>query len=93
MGDDARAADSDASAPATIYRLRADLPADSLVGGAAAENHDLERVLSSRTPIVFGLLIVLGFLDEVLEGLPVPEAVPALRQELVAKLARAEVAS
>jgi RND superfamily putative drug exporter len=56
---------SDASAPATgatIDRLRADLPADSLVGGAAAENHDLERVLSSRTPIVFGLLIVLGFL-------------------------------
>ena len=56
---------SDASAPATgatIDRLRADLPADSLVGGAAAENHDLERVLSARTPIVFGLLIVLGFL-------------------------------
>ncbi|MCU1374394.1 MAG: hypothetical protein JWO68_1680, partial [Actinomycetia bacterium] len=27
-------------------------------------------------------------LDVVLEGLPVPDAIPALRQELVAKLAR-----
>ena len=56
---------TDASAPATgatIDRLRADLPPDSLVGGAAAENHDLERVLSARTPLVFGLLIGLGFL-------------------------------
>ena len=36
-------------------------------------------------------MIVLGFLDEVLEGLPVPDAIPALRQELVAKLGRAEL--
>ena len=47
---------------ATIDRLRSELPRGSLVGGAAAENHDLERVLSARTPIVFGLLIGLGFL-------------------------------
>jgi RND superfamily putative drug exporter len=56
---------TDASAPATgttIDRLRHELPAGSLVGGAAAENHDLEKVLSSRTPLVFGLLIGLGFL-------------------------------
>jgi RND superfamily putative drug exporter len=56
---------TDASAPATgatIDRIRADLPADSLVGGAAAENHDLEKVLSARTPLVFALLIALGFL-------------------------------
>ncbi len=56
---------SDASAPATgatIDRLRGELPAGSLVGGAAAENHDLEKVLSGRTPLVFGLLIGLGFL-------------------------------
>jgi RND superfamily putative drug exporter len=56
---------TDASAKATgstIDRLRAELPAGSLVGGAAAENHDLEKVLSSRTPLVFGLLIGLGFL-------------------------------
>ena len=47
---------------ATIDRLRQELPAGSLVGGAAAENHDLEKALSSRTPLVFGLLIGLGFL-------------------------------
>ncbi len=56
---------TDASAPATettIDRIRTELPPDSLVGGAAAENHDLETVLSARTPLVFGLLIGLGFL-------------------------------
>ena len=55
---------TDASAPATgatIDRIRNELPAGSLVGGAAAENHDLERALSSRTPLVFALLIGLGF--------------------------------
>jgi RND superfamily putative drug exporter len=46
----------------TIERLRTELPAGSLIGGAAAENHDLEKALSSRTPLVFGLLIALGFL-------------------------------
>ena len=56
---------TDASAKATgatIDRIRHELPAGSLVGGAAAENHDLEQVLSSRTPLVFGLLVALGFL-------------------------------
>jgi RND superfamily putative drug exporter len=56
---------TDASAKATgatIERLRSALPAGSLIGGAAAENHDLEKALSSRTPLVFGLLIALGFL-------------------------------
>jgi RND superfamily putative drug exporter len=56
---------TDASAPATgvtIDRLRAELPAGTLIGGAAAENHDLERALSAKTPLVFGLLIGLGFL-------------------------------
>jgi putative drug exporter of the RND superfamily len=56
---------TDASAKATgatIDRLRHELPADALVGGAAAENHDLENALSARTPLVFGLLIGLGFL-------------------------------
>jgi RND superfamily putative drug exporter len=32
------------------------------VGGAAAENHDLQRALSSRTPMVFGALAAVGFL-------------------------------
>jgi len=46
---------------AMIERLRRQLPRDSLVGGAAAENHDLDKVISERTPLVFGLLIGLGF--------------------------------
>ncbi len=46
---------------ATIDRLRHDLPAGTLVGGAAAENHDLQAVLASRTPLVIGLVLVLGF--------------------------------
>ena len=46
----------------TIDHLRQTLPAGSLVGGAAAENHDLQATLSSHTPLVLGLLAVLGFL-------------------------------
>lgn len=56
---------TDASTPATgatIDRIRHELPVGSLVGGAAAENHDLQTALSARTPLVFGLLIALGFL-------------------------------
>jgi RND superfamily putative drug exporter len=56
---------SDASAPATgatIDRLRSRLPADALVGGAAAENHDLEGALESKAPLVIGVVLVLGFL-------------------------------
>jgi RND superfamily putative drug exporter len=46
---------------ATIERLRHDLPHGSLVGGAAAENFDLQQALASKTPLVFGLLAGLGF--------------------------------
>lgn len=46
----------------TIDRLRSALPAQALVGGAVAENHDLERALSSRTPLVIGIVLALGFL-------------------------------
>ncbi len=53
---------STAATGATIDRLRSALPSGSLVGGAAAENHDLSTALSSRTPVVFGLLAVIGFL-------------------------------
>jgi len=45
----------------TIARLRHALPRGSLVGGAAAENYDLQRALVSRTPMVMGLLGILGF--------------------------------
>lgn len=47
---------------ATIARLRHNLPPGSLVGGAAAENDDLQHALASRTPIVFAMLAGLGFL-------------------------------
>jgi RND superfamily putative drug exporter len=47
---------------ATIDRLRSALPAGALVGGAAAENHDLEVALAAKTPLVMGVVLVLGFL-------------------------------
>jgi RND superfamily putative drug exporter len=53
---------SDERVGAAIDRLRAALPAGMLVGGAAAENHDLEQALSARTPLVIGVVLVLGFL-------------------------------
>jgi RND superfamily putative drug exporter len=46
----------------TIDRLRAALPAGALVGGAAAENHDLEQALAAKTPLVIGVVLALGFL-------------------------------
>ena len=46
----------------TIERLRATLPAGSLVGGVAAENLDLQRTLHDKTPLVIGLVLGLGFL-------------------------------
>ena len=56
---------TDPSNPAvgeTIDRLREALPAAVLVGGAVAENHDLEAALARRTPLVIGVVLVLGFL-------------------------------
>ncbi len=46
----------------TIDRLRSALPSGTLVGGAAAENHDLERALAAKTPLVIGVVLALGFL-------------------------------
>lgn len=46
----------------TIDRLRTDLPPGTLVGGAVAENHDLEQVLAEKTPLVIGVVLMLGFL-------------------------------
>jgi RND superfamily putative drug exporter len=45
-----------------IQRLRAELPAGTLLGGAVAENHDLEQALSAKTPLVIGVVLGLGFL-------------------------------
>ena len=41
---------------------RASCPPGALVGGAAAENHDLEAALSAKTPLVIGVVLALGFL-------------------------------
>ena len=46
----------------TIDRLRAELPTGSLIGGAVAENHDLQAALSAKTPLVIGVVLGLGFL-------------------------------
>jgi RND superfamily putative drug exporter len=46
----------------TINRLRAALPPAALVGGPAAENHDLEAALSAKTPLVVGVVLGLSFL-------------------------------
>jgi RND superfamily putative drug exporter len=45
----------------TIDRLRAELPSGSLVGGAVAENHDLQAALAAKTPLVIGVVLALGF--------------------------------
>ncbi|HET7444677.1 MAG TPA: MMPL family transporter [Solirubrobacterales bacterium] len=47
---------------ATIERLRAELPAAAMVGGSAAENHDLESALGTKVPLAIGLVVGLGFL-------------------------------
>ncbi len=46
----------------TVDRLRSTLPASALVGGAAAENHDLESALAAKTPLVIGVVLGLGFM-------------------------------
>jgi RND superfamily putative drug exporter len=47
---------------ATIERLRGELPAGTVLGGAAAENHDLQKLLAQKTSLVIGVVIALGFL-------------------------------
>jgi len=53
---------SDPGLGETVDRLRADLPASALVGGAAVENLDLKTQLDESTPLVIGVVMVLGFL-------------------------------
>ncbi|TCJ00685.1 MMPL family transporter [Aeromicrobium sp. IC_218] len=55
----------DPSEPAlaqTVERLRGDLPSSALVGGAPVENLDLKAQLDESTPLVVGVVLVLGFL-------------------------------
>ncbi|MFJ1708411.1 MMPL family transporter [Kitasatospora sp. NPDC088346] len=46
----------------TVDTLRAELPHDTLVGGAAVENLDLQHLLTQKTPLVIGVVMGLGFL-------------------------------
>ncbi|MFD8705438.1 MMPL family transporter [Kitasatospora sp. NPDC059648] len=46
----------------TVNTLRAELPHDTLVGGAAVENLDLQHLLTQKTPLVIGVVMALGFL-------------------------------
>lgn len=46
----------------TVERLRTTLPSAALLGGAAAENHDLESALAAKAPLAIGLIVGLGFL-------------------------------
>ncbi|WP_101524988.1 MMPL family transporter [Nocardioides houyundeii] len=46
----------------TVDRLRVDLPESVMVGGAPVENLDLKTQLDESTPLVIGVVLVLGFL-------------------------------
>jgi putative drug exporter of the RND superfamily len=47
---------------ATIDRLRQSLPQSALVGGSAAESHDLAHTLVDRMPLVYAVVLSIGFI-------------------------------
>ena len=53
---------SDKAMGPMIDEIRSSLPAGALVGGAVAENHDLEQALADKTALVIGVVLALGFL-------------------------------
>jgi len=53
---------SDEAVGRTVDRLRSELPGAARVGGAVAENHDLETALADKTALVIGVVLALGFL-------------------------------
>ncbi len=53
---------SDPALSDTVDRLRAALPSSAYVGGAAVENLDLKTQLDDSTPLVIGVILILGFL-------------------------------
>jgi RND superfamily putative drug exporter len=53
---------SDPALADTVERLRANLPDTAYVGGAPVENLDLKTQLDTSTPLVVGVILVLGFL-------------------------------
>ncbi|WP_083884079.1 MMPL family transporter [Nocardia higoensis] len=52
---------SDEAMGSILDRLRADLPAQAVVGGAPAENLDLQQALDDYLPVIIGIILVLGF--------------------------------
>ncbi|MFJ2662740.1 MMPL family transporter [Nocardia fluminea] len=52
---------SDNAMGAILDQLRADLPSQALVGGAPAENLDLQQALNDYLPLIIGVILVLGF--------------------------------
>ena len=55
---------ADPSSPAlntTVNQLRAHLPQQAKVGGAAVENLDLQHALNAKTPLVLEVVLSLGF--------------------------------
>ena len=52
---------SDAQLGTIVDDLRHGLPADALVGGAPAENLDLQQALNDYFPLIVGIILVLGF--------------------------------
>jgi RND superfamily putative drug exporter len=44
-----------------VDRVRSTLPDDAFVGGATAEARDLERALAHSLPLVYGLVVAIGF--------------------------------
>ncbi|MBJ8340848.1 MMPL family transporter [Antrihabitans sp. YC3-6] len=53
---------SDETMDTILGDLRAQLPESALVGGAPAENLDLQQALNDYLPLVIGIILVLGFL-------------------------------
>ncbi len=52
---------SDAKMGAILSQLRTGLPDSALVGGAPAENLDLQQALDDYLPVIVGVILVLGF--------------------------------
>lgn len=52
---------SDAQMGTILDTLRADLPSGAVVGGAPAENLDLQQALNDYFPLIVGIVLVLGF--------------------------------
>ncbi|GAD83324.1 MMPL family transporter [Nocardia asteroides NBRC 15531] len=52
---------SDEAMVSILTQLRSDLPEQALVGGAPAENLDLQQALNDYLPLIVGIILVLGF--------------------------------